>query len=154
MHDLQFDPKKEEDLRDFLEVGDGNFEVLEATRKESKNNGNPMIELKLKVWNAKGQIGFIYDYLMLTSNNFSLRKIRHFCYSCGLDGLYESGKLNATDCAGKQGKLKIDFQKGTNGYADKNTVKDYLVTGAETNGKTNPSFTSAQDEKFDDDIPF
>jgi hypothetical protein len=150
---LNFEPKEENDLIDLLEVGDGDFEVIEAVEKHSKSNGNPMIELKLKVWDSKGQEGIIFDYLMLTGSNFSLRKIRHFCYSCGLEALYDQGSLSASDCDGKAGKLKIDFQKGTNGYQDKNTVKDYIVASEETK-KLDPRSTSAQDEKFDDDIPF
>jgi hypothetical protein len=151
---LNYDPKPEEELIDLLEIGDGDFEVVEATEKHSKSNGNPMIELKLKAWDSKGQEGFMYDYLMLTGNNFSLRKIRHFCYSCGLDALYEQGRLSALDCTGKSGKLKIDFKKGENGYQDKNVVKDYVISTTETNKKTDSRFTAAQDEKFDDDIPF
>jgi hypothetical protein len=151
---LNFEPKEENDLIDLLEVGDGDFEVVEATEKLSKSNGNPMIELKLKVWDSKGQEGIIFDYLMLTASNFSLRKIRHFCFSCGLAHLYDKGILSGADCVGKAGKLKIDFQKGTNGYSDKNTVKDYIIAGDVETKKSDPRSTSAQDEKFDDDIPF
>ncbi len=151
---LNFEPKPENDLIDLLEVGDGDFEVMEAVEKHSKSNGNPMIELKLKVWDAKGQEGIIFDYLMLTGSNFSLRKIRHFCYSCGLETHYEQGSLSASNCAGKAGKLKIDFQKGNNGYADKNVVKDYITGHASEAKKSDPRLTSAQDEAFEDDIPF
>jgi hypothetical protein len=150
---LQFEPKKEEELIDLLETGEGNYDVLEATEKYSKSNGNPMIELKLRVWDSKGQEGTLFDYLMLTGSNFSLRKIRHFCYSCDIGHLYEKGSLAALDCVGRQGKLKIDFQKGTNGYQDKNTVKDYITETSNEQKKVNPAFAS-QDEKFDDDIPF
>ncbi len=153
MSDLQFEPKKEDELIDLLEVGEGNYEVVEATKKFSRSTSNPMIELKIKVWDQSGQEGILFDYLMLTASNFSLRKIRHFCYSCGIGDLYEKGSLSAIDCFGKQGKLKIDFQKGTNGYQDKNVVKDYLVSTEEPIKKQNSNFTS-QEEKFDDDIPF
>jgi hypothetical protein len=149
---LNFDAKPENELIDLLTPGEGNFEVLEATEKHSKSNGNPMIELKLKVWDEKGQEGNVFDYLMLTGSNYSLRKIRHFCYSCGLERSYEAGKLSGFDCIGKQGKLKIETKKGENGYQDKNVVKDYIVE-SDSGKKTNPNFTS-QDEKFDDDIPF
>lgn len=150
---LNFEPKPENELIDLLETGEGNFEVIEAAEKHSKSNGNPMIELKLRVWDSKSQEGNIFDYLMLTGSNFSIRKIRHFCYSCDLGHLYEKGALSAMDCVGKQGKLKIDFQKGTNGYSDKNVVKDYIAETSDEAKKTDPRFTP-QDEKFDDDIPF
>lgn len=148
---LKFDPKPESELIDLLLTGDGDFEVLEATEKNSKN-GNPMIELKLKVWDSTGHEGIMFDYLMLTGSNYSVRKIRHFCYSCGLQSSYDSGSLGASECIGKQGKLKIDFQKGTNGYSDKNVVKDYITESDTKVAGANQS--AAQDDKFDDDIPF
>jgi hypothetical protein len=151
---LTFNAKPENELIDLLKPSDGNFEVLEATEKYSKSNGNPMIELKLKAWDEEGREGNIFDYLMLNNTNFALRRIRHFCYSCGLGEHYEKGTLSGLDCVGKQGKIKIDIKKAENGYPDKNIVKDYIT---ETNGevkKSDASFTSAQDEKFDDDIPF
>jgi hypothetical protein len=162
MYDLQFDPKTEEELHDFLEVGDGNFEVFKATRKEAQSTGNPMIELVLKVWDKNGENKLIYDNLMLLSNKFALRRIRHFCYSCGLGDFYEAGKLNATDCIGKQGKLKIGFKPEAHSkdgrlYKAKNVVDDYEIEvscASNEPKKQNSSFTSAQDEKFDDDIPF
>jgi hypothetical protein len=150
---LNFEPKPENELIDLLEVGDGDFEVLEAAEKHSKSNGNPMIELKLKVWDSKGHEGIIFDYLMLTNSNFSLRKIRHFCYSCGLAYLYDQGSLSAGDCVGKAGKLKIDFQKGNNGYSDKNVVKDY-ISGDSIPGKRSAQDSTSALEKMDDDIPF
>jgi hypothetical protein len=153
MSDLQFAPKPESELIDLLETGEGNYEVIEAIKKYSKSTGNPMIELKLHVWDSKGQEGTLFDYLMLTGSNFSLRKIRHFCYSCGLGHLYEKGSLAAMDCVGKAGKLKIDFQKGNNGYQDKNVVKDYIAESEGEAKKTDSRFTS-QEEKLEDDIPF
>lgn len=152
---LQFPPKSENDLIDLLEVGEGDFTVVEAAEKLSKSNGTPMIELKLKVWDSKGQEGIIFDYLMLTDSNFSLRKIRHFCYSCGLEKVYEQGTLSASNCLDRSGKLKIEFQQGKNGYSDKNVVKDYITDNTGEPKKINPKLaTGAQEEKFDDEIPF
>jgi hypothetical protein len=149
MSDLIFEPKSENDLIDILETGQGDYEILEATKKTSKASSNPMIELKIKVWDAKGQEGIIYDYLMLTNSKFSLRKIRHFCYSCGLGDLYEKGKLSAFDCNGQTGKLKISLQSGTNGYSDKNVVNDYLI-----NEEIQKKEKKEIESDFDDDIPF
>jgi hypothetical protein len=148
---LSFPPKPENELLDFLEIGDGQFEVVDATSKLSKSSGNPMIELKLKVWDVKGKSGVIYDYLMLNEHNFSLRKIRHFCYSAGLGGFYEAGKLDAPDCIGRQGKCNIGIQKGSNGYQDKNVINDYLEASEQVLVKP---LIKADDKEFDDDIPF
>lgn len=161
MYDLQFEPKNEDELHDYLEVGTGNFEVLKATRKDAKSTGNPMIELVLKVWDKNGEQGLIYDNLMLTGTKFALKHIRHFCYSCGLENFYNAGKLNATDCVGKTGKLKIGFRPEsiskdrTTTYRAKNIVEDYIISASNDNQtKTDTSLTSSQDDKFDDDIPF
>jgi hypothetical protein len=159
MYDLQFEPKSEEDLHDFLEVGDGEFEVYKATRKDAKSTGNPMIELVLKVRDKDGEQKLIYDNLMLTGTKFALRRIRHFCYSAGLEKFYEAGKLNATDCTGKKGKLKIGFKPETKGedgqtYKAKNVVDDYVSEINSEIKKSSSSLTSSQDEKFEDDILF
>lgn len=126
MYDLQFEPKKEEDLITLLEIGIGDYEVIKAEAKTSKT-GNSMIELTLKVWDSLGNQGNIFDYLILNGHNLSMRKIRHFCYSSGLISSYEEGKLNAYQCLGKVGKLQIGIQKDKEGkYPDKNSVNDYI----------------------------
>jgi hypothetical protein len=60
-----------------------------------------------------------------------MRKIRHFCYSCGMGELWEAGKFSANDCVGKVGKLAIGIQAegvGKDGkfYPQKNNVRDYI----------------------------
>ena len=142
---LRFEPKSEEELITLLHPGIGAYEVANAQSKTSKN-GNPMIELTLKVWDEKGNMGQIYDYLMLNEHKFSLRKIRHFCYSSGIGELYENGSLNAEDCVAKSGKLRIAIQSDKSGkYPDKNTVDDYLII---TNNN------DKKEEPLNDDVPF
>lgn len=144
MYDLQFEPKKEEELITLLTVGIGDFKVLKAEAKESKT-GNPMIELVLKVWDSTGQESNIFDYLILNGHNLSLKKIRHFCYSVGLESSYEEGKLNASQCIEKCGKLQIGIQKDKNGqYPDKNCVQDYIYIKKNNLNESN----------LNDDIPF
>lgn|SRR3982750_488328 len=144
MYDLQFEPKKEEELITLLAVGDGDFEVSTA-KKEVSGAGNHQIKLVLKVWDSLGNQGIIFDYLMLNGHNLSLRKIRHFCYAAGLESSYEEGKLNASQCSGRTGKLKIGIQKDKEGvYPDKNSVQDYIFIKKNTLAE-NP---------IDDEIPF
>jgi len=146
MTDLTFVPKNEEDLQTLLTVGIGSFEVSKAIAKPDKN-GKPMIKLILKVWDESGQEGIIFDYLMLNEHKFSLRKIRHFCYAIGIGNLYEDGKLNASDCEGKFGKLQIGIQKDKEGnYPDKNNVRDYIYLQKSPNNDI-PS-------DLNDDIPW
>lgn len=153
MYDLSFEPKKEDELIDLLEKGDGDYEVIKAVRKDSKSNGLPMIELQLKVWDHNGTQGLVYDYLMLTGSKFSLRKIRHFCYSNGMESFYESGKLSASDCEGKTGKCYIGIQKDKNGqYPDKNIIADYTMSNVNSNSLNNKN--GLEPPVHDDDIPF
>lgn len=148
MSHLSFEPKKEEELIDMLSSGIGNFEVLKATEKMSKNN-NPMIELLLKCWDANGQQGQIFDYLIISDNKFSQRKIRHFCFCVGLEDKYESGKLDAHDCERRSGNIMIAIQKDKNGqYQDKNIVADYIQR-LETTG-----ILDNEHDNIDNDIPF
>lgn len=161
MYDLQFEPKTEEELHDYLEIGEGDFEVFKAERTDAKSTGNPMIALILKVWDKNGDQALIYDNLMLTGTKFALRHIRHFCYSCGLENFYESGKLNANDCTGRKGKLKIGFKPeskskdGKQTYKAKNVVDDYIMIGVQVQEATNgKSKYVPKEEAFDDDIPF
>lgn len=144
MYDLQFEPKKEEELNTLLAIGIGDYEVIKSTAKKS-HIGNSMIELVIKVWDSQGNQGNIFDYLILNGHNLSMRKIRHFCYSAGLGISYEEGKLNASQCFGKVGKLQIGIQKDKEGkYPDKNSVQDYIYL--EINTKN--------DAPIDDQIPF
>jgi hypothetical protein len=139
-----FEPKNEEELIELLAIGNGTFEVLQASEEVSKNN-NRMIKLILKVWDENGQQGQIFDYLILNENKFSLRKIRHFCYSVGLENIYAKGKLDISDCENKSGNLMIGIQKDKNGqYPDKNFVNDYIFLIKDESNKTT----------FNDDIPF
>lgn len=147
---LSFTPKTEEELVDTLEIGEANFEVYEAAHKDSKSSGLPMIELKMKVWDKNGTQGIVYDYLMLNDSKFFLRKIRHFCFSAGLEEFYNAGRLHAHDCVGKQGKCTIGIQKDKTGkYPDKNVVNDYLYNKTDSQKKYVP-----EEEAFNDDIPW
>lgn len=148
MSDFKFKPEKDEDLTTLLKEGEGQYQVIKAEKKESKN-GNPMIKLLLKCWDCEGNQGNIFEYLILNDNVFSKRKIKHFCYSCGLEEKYESGELNASDCENKYGILIIGIQKDKAGqYPDKNSVYDFLKPKEDIKlkGKISP--------ELNDDIPF
>jgi hypothetical protein len=149
MSDLSFEPKSENELITLLSPGIGSYEVYHAEAKISKN-GNPMIELILRVWDDKGNTGQIYDYLILNEHKFSLRKIRHFCYASGIGELYEKGALNANDCINRYGKLKIIIQEDKLGkYPDKNSVDDYVFIVSENNKQN-----SSNSDNTLDTIPF
>jgi hypothetical protein len=154
MFDFNFEPKTEEELTDLLEEGDGDFEVTAAEAQTSKN-GNPMIKLSLKVWDKKGDQKFVYDYLILNGSKFSMRKIKHFCESCGMEEFYNSGKFSAKDCVGRSGKCVIGIEKGTVEYPnDKNVIRNYLAHSNSTNEGLTSKNNGAEAPDFDDNIPF
>jgi hypothetical protein len=149
MHDFNFEPKTEDELTDLLEEGEGNYEVISAEAGTSKA-GNPQIKLSLKAWDKNGEQKFIYDYLVLNGSKFSMRKIKHFCESSGMEEFYKAGKFSAPDCLNRTGKCIIGKQHD-DGYLPKNTIKDYVAHN-NTESASKKGGMSAQD--FDDDIPF
>ena len=95
------------------------FEVLEASDEISKK-GNDMIKLKLCVYRPSGGEQHTFDYLL----DAMAFKVKHFCEATGLLDRYEAGDLNASDCAGKSGRLELRLEKDDKGN-DKSVVKDY-----------------------------
>lgn len=142
---MRFQPKTEKELAamNLIQPGIYDFEVWNANDKTSKS-GNEMIELKLKIWDHSGQERIIFDYLL----EVMAFKLKHFADTTGLSKKYEEGIISALDCIGKCGKLDLIIQKDKSGqYADKNTVKDYIVEAKSTD-------TPGEDKIFDDEIPF
>jgi|ERR1700689_2351016 len=143
--------------RQFALVDPGiyNFQVMQASFKNSKT-GNPMIELKLKVWDNAGKEFTVMDYLVGTPN--MTWKTLHFCDAVNLSKEYQSGSFNEMLCSGRSGKASVTIQPGNKKddgtyYKDRNQIEDYVITdnGAhkfETNTKVN------NEKMFDDDIPF
>lgn len=139
-----FTPKSDDELSNLLVVGDGEFEVIDAKIKTSKN-GNPMIELKLMVWDSRGRQKIIYDNLV-NVESFQF-KIKHFCDAIGILNKYEAGSILREDIVPpvgpvRKGRLKIGISKDFFGnHPDKNKVVDYLKN-------------KQGDAPFNDDIPF
>lgn len=130
------------------------YEVMQATDEISKTSGNEMIKLKLKIFMPDGRERTLFDYLM-SSMEF---KLCHFCEANGLWDKYESGNLEADDCWGKSGELKIYIQKGKNGYSDQSSVGDYLLNDEQSAAKLAAAKakapTSKQEDFISDDVPF
>lgn len=125
---MKFTPKTNEELSELGLIKDGiyNFEVLESAQQLSKS-GNEMIKVKLGVWDSKGVMRVIFDYLLEAMPH----KLHHFCETTGLKDKYNIGELNAEDCLHKSGKVHITIEKGKEKseggfYPDKNSVKDYV----------------------------
>lgn len=158
-----FTPMTEDDLNKLSLVEDGiyDFEVIDCKRRNSKA-GNPMAELLIKFWDKDGRSHSIFDYLVFTSINLNIRKIKHFCDSVGLQEEYKKGQI-PEDLIGYSGKANIISKQGQeipydklNGklpgsrYPHKNVVEDYISSNI------NPSILQPlkQDEFINDAIPF
>lgn len=143
---MRFKPLSEEEVAraGLLEKGTYPFEVRQAVQKKSKA-GNDMIELVLCVWDKNGREYLVYDYLMESSEY----KLRHFCYTTGLQEKYDSGELRDTDCL-KSGYCKVMIREDKSGlYPPRNSVADYIAGEGEKPVKK-------QEVLFEDDkdIPF
>lgn len=149
---LTFTPKSEEELlKDMLwPEGQYAFQVLEAQQKPSKS-GNEMIVIKMILINSSNQNKTINDYLMCDLSS-QLLKLRNFCHTVGLGNQFESGRLCAEDCIGKEGILELkrvgERKVGDAVYPPANNVKDYVVS------QKAKSVAVKQDEFKDDDLPF
>lgn len=121
---MKFSPKAESELNQFtlLPAGIYDCEVMEAEDKVS-TAGNPMIKIKLNVFDAQGKKHVIFDYLM----EKLAYKLRHAAYTFGQGASYEKGTLEGIDLQGQGGKIKIKINPAKDGYEAKNVVVDYVV---------------------------
>jgi hypothetical protein len=161
---MKFNPISEEEAEaqssDLWPAGEYDFEVREATEKES-SAGNDMTELELWIYDKHGSRRLVFDYLVATEK--SAWKLRHFAASCGLLPQYQKGVLMANEMVGRTGKCEIGIRK-QEGYADKNTVRSYLkaaATGEQAQERVpgssrikSPGRVKAPAGDIEDDIPF
>lgn len=154
---LPIAPPTEEELdkMDLMESGIYDFEVLKSTSKISKS-GNPMSEINVKVYNKDGSSKCFFDYLVFSSANMCVRKVKHFCETVGWSDRYESNNI-PEEMEGLTGKLSLGVQEqkpNPNGgfYAAKNVVLDYIKKDSLT---FNSAPKAAKEEDFlNDDLPF
>ena len=144
---MEFKPMSDEEIESLspkLKPGVCDYEVLTAEETISKSN-NPMIKIKLKVWDCDGKEGFVNDFLMEKIP----WKLKRFCQSHGLTDQYEKGNLSDVDIFNKTGQCKIRPQKDNDKYFQ---VSEYLIMEAKDKKE---EYQKAKEEPvFDDDIPF
>src|SRR5271170_1515658 len=122
---MKFTPKTDDELatENLLQPGDYDFEISDAEETVS-GAGNPMIKMKIKVFDHIGSYRIVFDYLVESM----AYKLKHAAKSCGLGEAYDSGELEAYDFINRSGKCKIIIQKDKAGqYPDKNGISDYIV---------------------------
>lgn len=153
-----FSPLSEEELDMFelLEPGIYPFEILKSTRKISKS-GNNMAELQISIYDKKGINHFIYDYLVFSSVNLNIKKVKHFCDSVGLQEEYRKGKL-PEDLNRYTGKLELGIQgkrpkEDGSFWPSKNIVIYYLSKDKESDYSGMKPLEDKKDD-FNDEIPF
>lgn len=100
------------------------FEVMGAELTRSKSSGNEMIALKVGVFTETGACRFVNDNLVFTEK--AMFKVSQFCKATGLYERYKAGNLDAEDCKGRTGKLKLGIEPEGE-FPAKNKVASYII---------------------------
>ncbi len=131
---MKITPKTEEHFkrRNLLDPGIYDFIVHDAIEKVSKNSGDPMIEVILKIKDMYGNVHTLFDSLM-DKEPFDY-KIRHLSECSDVLDKYNNGEIFASDFLGKKGKVKVLIKKDKSGqYPDRNSVQDYIKIDKNSN---------------------
>lgn len=159
-----FTPMTDEELNksDLMEDGIYNFEIYKSERKPSAA-GNAMAKLSLKVWDNNNTVHFVNGFLVFSDSKFTMKIVKHFCESVGLEKEYEQGKI-PEELEHYCGKADIRTEKGKpipedrlNGksfgtcYPDRNIVFDYIPKSESISVKND---SIREEDLFQDVIPF
>lgn len=121
---MKFTPKSDKQIAEenLMPAGVYPFQVTTAENKFSKA-GNEMIALELRVFTPDGRTRLLNDYLM----EKVIYKLAHFCKVVGLAEEYAAGTVQAEDCVGREGFVKVSIKSDKTGqYPDQNSAQDYL----------------------------
>lgn len=133
-----------------LSVGIADFEIFDATHKTSKS-GNPMIEIKLKIWDKNGTQGTMWDYLVGIPS--SVWKIKSLCIAIGSPAKYEEGSISDEFLVGKSGSCELVEQKDKDGK-ERIRVKDYIDPAKVPPRNGSKPQDPSKDDDMEDDVPF
>lgn len=138
-----------------MPVGEYNFEIIGAENKRF-STGSDGIALKVGVHTDTGAVRFVNDNLVFTDK--AMFKVSQFCKCVGLVTQYEAGELDAEDCKGRVGKLRISVEPEGE-YPAKNKVAGYIVPKSGPAAQVATSASSPPPEPpnppaEEDDIPF
>lgn len=160
MFDYQVMTEQEALQARFSLLKDGAYDAtINSCEFRVSNNGNPMFDIKLDVYDENGRPCVVRDFWLFTPQ--MMWKAIHGSESAGLLKEYEEKKLKPEILVGKNVRVNIETQQGSliphdklNGkpegsrYPDKNVVSDYLR-------KSPNALPKNSDEFIDDkDIPF
>jgi hypothetical protein len=143
---------------------DGKYtaQINNCADRVSLTSGNPMFEINLSVYDNKGKVHGLKDFLVFTKN--MMWKTINCCEACGVLDSYMDKSLKPHMLEGKKIIVDVGKQEGRlipvdklNGkpygekYPTKNVINDYVVDG-EQKGMLETLIEKSKD--FDDDIPF
>ena len=155
---MQFVPKSEKQIIEagLWPAGQYDFEITKAERAvsgaASKEPGTEFIKLNVRLWNAEGSTRFVNGILHPAME----AQLRHFCDAGGLLAKYEAGTLEAHDCLGVSGRLKLKIKAEDGNFPAKNEIADFIVPKKENNPISAPKTEAStpQQHKEGDDVPF
>lgn len=157
---MQFKPKTEKEIREaqLWPKGEYDFRVERAERavsgEQSKNPGTEFIKLNLTIYNQDGAFRFVNGILHPKMD----AQLRHFCEVGNMIEKYETGTLEADDCVGVEGKLKLKIKEAQGDFPAKNEITDF-VTAKKAEQKIEPKGTGTSlkhtnPNDGDDLVPF
>lgn len=157
MSTIAYEVLTEEEMnqeRGILRPGFYPAEIVSAEPKTSKTSGNPMVELKVKVWDDAGRVTTLFDYIVFTRK--MAWKIKHFWESAGKPEKYD-GAFRCDDAMGLSCFLETALEEGDKGQRAK--IKDYITEEEYKKAKAdeatvNQKIAASKADDFDDEVPF
>jgi hypothetical protein len=121
---MQFTPITPASPTSLLLPGVYAFRVASAIDTTSRA-GNNMVQLDLVVWDNERRQYRVRDWLL--PQPVWADKVRSFFDAASMQTKYITGKIEAADCLGVHGRLRVDIQESvTPRWPRQNTVKLYL----------------------------
>lgn len=149
---MRHTPKTEEQLSNILPDG-----IYQGTVKRSSDHisqsGNTCLKLEIDFFDALSKkTTSVVDYLV--DGGY---KLRHACYTTGLDTFYESGDIPAYAFDKKIVLCVVKIKKGESDnkggfYPDKNVITDYLDKNKSSQAVSQSD--AKKSDPIDDEIPF
>lgn len=160
---MQFTPRTEKEIREaqLWPKGEYDFRIQKAERavggERSKNPGMEYIKINVAVYDQDGAYRFVDGVLHPKME----AQLRHFCEVGNLLEKYDAGTLEAHDCVGVEGKLKLKIREAQGDFPAKNEIQDF-IPARKVDQKIVPKgtgtslkHTNPNDPKTDkDDVPF
>lgn len=141
---MQFVPLSDEELYVKPVVGLCDYEVVYAEETNS-HSGNPMMKLKVKVWNHEGAEYIVHDNLVFVKN--CMWKVSQFSKASGIYELYKNGSIEQSDILGKTGKCVTILEKSDRDGREYIKIKNYIEPEESSDDKNN-------NDIIDDDLAF